>query len=149
YSFKEAVPEHSQLSLFFHHYDVDLFERLINDNIGNHNYYVIMPHFNKDVASIVKRIPKDNLIVVDKAIDSLGEAYATVYQDFEQDIFSALQAARDLLHPYQKLTCIKSADHFQFIPDGIMAGFNQFKKSDIIPCEIAENFSPDLVKAGE
>jgi len=149
YSFKEAVPEHSQLSLFFHHYDLGLFESLINNNIGNHHYYVIMPHFNDDVTSIVKKIPSNELIVLDKAIDSLDEGYATVYQDFEQDIFSALQAAGDLLLPYQKLTCIKSTDHFQFIPEGILRGFDRFKNSGLICCEIAENFSPDLVKAGE
>lgn len=149
YSFKEALPEHSQLTLFFHHYDLDLFKSLIRNNLGNHNYYVIMPHFNEDVASVVDQIPRDKLIIIDKAIDSLDEKYATVYQDFEQDIFSALQSGRDLLQRYQKLTFIKSADHFQFIPDGILAGFEKFKKLNFINCEIAEKFSPKLVRAGE
>jgi DNA-binding LacI/PurR family transcriptional regulator len=44
---------------------------------------------------------------------------------------------------------IKSADHFQFIPDGILAGFEKFKKLNFINCEIVEKFSPELVLRGE
>lgn len=149
YSFKDAVPDHSQLSLFFHHYDLGLFESLISNNLGNYNYYVILPHFNEDIASAVHKISRDQLIILDKAVDSLDEHYATVYQDFEQDILSALQSGRNLLHRYQKLTLIKSADHFQFIPDGILAGFEKFKKSNFLNCEIVEKFSPELVLRGE
>src|SRR5690606_15296609 len=38
YALKEAVPEDSQLTLFFHHYDLGVFESLINNNIGKYDY---------------------------------------------------------------------------------------------------------------
>ncbi len=51
-AFKHALPADARCSIFFHHYDAALFESLIKNNIGKYNYYVIMPHFDKDVSNI-------------------------------------------------------------------------------------------------
>src|SRR5690606_30970424 len=149
YALKAAVPEGSQLTLFFHHYDLGVFESLINNNLGKYHYYMIMPHFNCDVGPIISKIPKEQLIILDKEVVSLKQGYATVYQDCKQDVFLGLQASKNLLRKYQRLTLVKSADPYQFIPNGILAGFEKFKHSNILPCETATKFSPDLVRAGE
>src|SRR5690606_4426212 len=116
---------------------------------GKYHYYMIMPHFNCDVGPIISKIPKEQLIILDKEVVSLKQGYATVYQDFKQDVFLGLQASKNLLRKYQRLTLVKSADPYQFIPNGILAGFEKFKHSNILPCETATKFSPDLVRAGE
>ena len=149
YALKEAVPENGQLTLFFHHYDLGVFESLINNNLGKYDYYLIMPHFNTDVGPVLSRIPREQLIILDKQVESLTEGYAAVYQDFEQDIFSGLWSARNLLRKYRKLTLVKSADPYQFIPDGILAGFEKFKQSNLIPCDTVNGFQPDMVREGE
>src|SRR5690606_12217357 len=133
----------------FHHYDLGVFESLINNNLGKYHYYMIMPHFNVDVGPIISKIPKEQLIVLDKEVDSLGQGHATVYQDFKRDVFSGLRACKNLLRKYQRLTLIKSVEPYQFIPDGILAGFEKFKNAHLIPCEVATRFTPDLVRVGE
>src|SRR5690606_30898989 len=146
YALKDSLPQDSQLTLFFHHYDLGVFESLINNSLGNYDYYIIMPHFNVDVGPVMSNIPREKLIIMDKKVDSLNGSYVTVYQDFEKDIWEGLKSCKHLLRKYQKLTLVKSSDPYQFIPAELLAGYERFKRSGIIPCEIAEKFSPDLVR---
>jgi DNA-binding transcriptional regulator YhcF (GntR family) len=41
-AFKQALGDSATVTIFFHHYNRKLFENLINDNLGNFNYYVII-----------------------------------------------------------------------------------------------------------
>src|SRR5450432_701260 len=96
-SLQSSLPEDTHVNIYFHHYDKELFRGLIENNLGNFNYYVIMPHFEEDVSDILKRIPKDRLLIIDKDIQSPGEEYASVFQDFENDVYSALMDGEKLL----------------------------------------------------
>ncbi|GAA4416546.1 GntR family transcriptional regulator [Nibrella viscosa] len=149
HSLKEALPPDTRLSLFFHHYDVEQFERLIQNSLGLYNYYVIMPHFNEDMSAIVRLIPTDKLLVIDKAIPTLQGEYAAVYQDFRRDIFEGLQAAEPRLQQYKKLTLVLSQDHFQFVPDEITHGFYDYARQTNIPCAVVDRFDTTLLSSGE
>ncbi len=149
YALKAALPENARLNLFFHHYDQNLFQSLIENNLGNYHYYVVMPHFNEDVSGIVGQIPLDKLVVLDKSINRLKGDYAAVFQNFEKDIQSALFESLELLQRYTKLTLVLSKDQFQFVPEGIISGFRKFGKKHNLPFAITNTFTPDLVKPGE
>jgi DNA-binding transcriptional regulator YhcF (GntR family) len=149
YTFKNSLPPDTQLHLYFHHYDKQLFTSLIDNSLGKYNYYVIMPHFNEDVRDIIGRIPADKLVIIDKAIDGLKGDYISVYQNFEQDVFSALESGLELLQAYKKLNLVLSADRFQFIPDGITTGFRNFCHTYRITGEMANTFSTAQIRKGE
>lgn len=149
YAFKEVLPKDTQLSLFFHHYDLNLFETLIENSLGKYNYYVVMPHFNEDVKAIVKRIPKDKLVIIDKAVEGLTGEYAAVYQDFEKDVFSALASGLDLLRKYERLTLVLSRENFQFVPEGILKGFQRFGNTYGMDCKVVDKFSPEAISIKE
>jgi DNA-binding transcriptional regulator YhcF (GntR family) len=149
FALKAGLPEGAQLSLFFHHYDRVLFETLITNNLNNYNYFMIMPHFNEDVSEVINRIPKDKLVVIDKSVDQVSGSYASVYQDFENDIYAALTSGMDLLKKYKKLTLVLSKGQFQFVPDGIIAGFKRFGQDLKMNCGITDKLTPDLIKKGE
>ena len=89
-SLRAALPEDSQCSIFFHHHNIVQFETLIKSSIGKYNYYVIMPHFDEDVSEIIRMIPPDKLLLLDKNVPKFQPACAAIYQDFRTDIESAL-----------------------------------------------------------
>jgi DNA-binding LacI/PurR family transcriptional regulator len=149
FALKEGLPEGAQLRLFFHHYDRYLFESLISNNLNDYNYFMIMPHFNEDVSEVINRIPKDKLVIIDKAVENLVGEYAAVYQDFENDIHAALASGLDLLKKYKKLTLVLSKGQFQFVPDGIIEGFTRFSKDFGMTCEITDKLAPELIRKGE
>jgi DNA-binding transcriptional regulator YhcF (GntR family) len=129
YSFLKGLGEKATVDLHIHHYDAHLFKEIINKNLGKYNYYVVMPHFfhNADKAEYlqaIKRIPKEELIILDKDLPELDGKYLSVYQDFNKDIFKALESTADLLAKYQKLVLIfPFGEHY---PLEIMHGFRQF-----------------------
>ncbi|MDO1448656.1 GntR family transcriptional regulator [Rhodocytophaga aerolata] len=149
YALKKSLPADTQLHLYFHHYDLPLFASLIENSLGKYNYYVIMPHFNEDVRAMVETIPKDKLVIIDKAVDKLPGDYTSVHQNFEEDIFHALSSGLDLLQAYHQITLVLSTDRFQFIPSRIITGFTKFCEMHQIPYEIQPTFAYTPLQKGE
>lgn len=149
FAMKASLPENARLRLFFHHYDRQQFESLLLSSLGDYNYYVVMPHFNEDISGVINRIPREKLILIDKLPEGVTGDFSAVYQDFDHDIYEALVSGKDLLSKYKKLTLLLSADHFQFIPDGLISGFNRFGSAHGITCVIAEKLDECVVSEGE
>jgi len=124
-SFISSLGPNYQVDIFFHYYNLKVFEQLINNNISKYGHYVIMPHFNEDVSKIVKVIPATKLLIIDKDIELLADGYAAIYQDFETDTYETLTEAKPLLKKYSNIKFI-SNHNFQFIPTGMERGFNKF-----------------------
>ncbi len=132
---------YAEIQIAFHHYDIARFEKLICDNLGLFHYYVIMPHFNLNVSDIVKKIPEDKLILVDRIIPKLKGKYGMVTQDFLEDIYNALLSGIELINKYKKLNFVQSCSRFQHIPYEILEGFNKFVKLHNLQYSIIEDIS--------
>jgi DNA-binding transcriptional regulator YhcF (GntR family) len=146
---KAALPTDTALSMFFHHYNAQVFESLIRNGLGRYNAYVVMPHFDVDVSEIVGQIPADKLLLIDQSMPQLSGEYAAVYQDFEEDIYRALMKGLAPLQKYRKLTLVQSKAHFQYIPPGTLVGFQRFGEDTGLPCAVVDDYADDLVQPGE
>jgi len=135
---KNLGPDY-QVDIYFHYYNLGIFEQLIRDNAGKYGFYVIMPHFNVDVSEIVNTIPVEKLLIIDKDIKSGAKGYAAVYQDFENDITESLTQAAPLLTKYSTFKFVSNHD-FQFIPEGMERGFFSFCKKN----KIQHSFYEDI-----
>jgi DNA-binding transcriptional regulator YhcF (GntR family) len=146
---KAALPPDAALSVFFHHYNLTLFESLIRNSIGRYTDYVIMPHFNEVISGVVGLIPPDKLLLIDQTIPDLPGDFSAVYQDFEQTIYDALLTVTDRLRHYNRLTLVLAKDHFQYIPTTLLTGYERFSSDSGVLCEIADNYRDELVQPGE
>ena len=124
-SFTDSLGPDYQVDIFFHYYNLEVFRQLINNNLDKYGFYVIMPHFNEDVSGIVKVIPRDKMLIIDKDIKALKGDYSAIYQHFDKDIYEALCKALPSLKKYKGLKFI-SNHTFQFIPEGMESGFRRF-----------------------
>ena len=131
------------VNIFFHHHNLKVFENLLLNNLGHYNYYVVMPHFKEDVTKILLNIPKDKLLILDIDTPKLGDDYAILYQDFEQNIYQGLTEAVLLIKKYKTLTLVLSSKNFQFTPVGIINGFEKFCKKNGISYEIISNLEEE------
>ena len=147
-SFVNNLGPNYEVDIFFHYYNLKVFEQLINNNFNKYGYYVIMPHFNEDVSGFVSAIPRDKLLIIDKDIEALGEKYAAIYQNFESDVYEALRSAVPLLKKYSNIKMISNRN-FQFIPDGIELGFNKFCSEYKIDHQIIENIESSIPARGD
>ncbi len=115
-----------EVEVFFHHYDIKRFEKLIKSNLGKYSYYVIMPHFNQDVSKIMSKIPDKKLIILDKSVSKLKGKYAAIIQDFENDIYNGLVSQKEKIMKYDQIVFSSSESPFQFVPEGCLKGFRKF-----------------------
>ena len=53
-SFLEELEDDYQIDIFFHHFNFDLFKKIIDESAGNYGYYVIMPANFSGVAQILR-----------------------------------------------------------------------------------------------
>ena len=93
------------VDVFIYNYDLNQFQEIIENHISNYDYFIILPHFkneNDDVAGVIKKIPQEKVLIVDRYLESLKK-YPIVYQEYEKDIQTALAKGIDLFGNTQKL----------------------------------------------
>jgi len=144
-AFARTIGENATLDLKIYHSNTSLFTSLLSTHLGEYDYYVIMPHFyeNKDEAyRLIKKIPKDKLIILDKDIQDMS-GYAAVYQDFRNDISEALETGTDLLAKYEKLILVHPKE--TPYPYEIVMGFRSFCMQNKYPFDIIHEITADSV----
>jgi DNA-binding LacI/PurR family transcriptional regulator len=128
--------------LHIHHYSTQLFKEIMEENLGKYRFYVIMPHFvnkanRQEYIKIIKKIPPEELMLLDKNLPELGTGHMSVYQDFKQDIYDTLEGAKDLLKKYNRLVTILPGYHNH--PSEILNGVAQFGAVHKMKTAVCEN----------
>ena len=144
-SFLEHLGENIQVDIYFHHFNQNSFSKLISDNSGNYNYYVIMPANLKNTNRDLKNLPKDKVYILDQVHDDLLE-YPAIYQNFEKDIYNNLNKASHLITKYKKLVLVFSDDKQ---PQSMLDGFVMFCEKKKITLEIVSSLQDYTLKKGE
>lgn len=139
------------MDLQVHHYSAKLFADIIERNLGKYNYYVVMPHFVHDLdkvnlEQVLKSIPADELVFLDKDYPALPGHYPSVFQDFQRDIFNALLSANDLLQKYQQMVLVMPSDGNY--PTEIARGFHNYCVNYKKTYHIIETATEEQLQAG-
>ena len=149
-SFKKKLGDFSSVDLQIHHSESKVLEKIIIENLGKYDYYVIMPHLKDEEASIrdvINRIPKEKLYLLNKDIDGITGNYGCVYEDFEMDIVQALQNGLDRIKKYKKLVLVFPTENYYCT--GIRDGFIRFCKEYGYSYEIIDRACLREVRARE
>lgn len=126
-AFVHTLGKNAIVDLHIHHFSTQILGTLIANNLGDYDYYVIMPHFYENVEEavrLIREIPSNQLILLDKDLPQIGGDYAAVYQDFERDIADALYEAIDLLKKYKRIILVNPL--LVPYPPEITKGFRYF-----------------------
>jgi DNA-binding transcriptional regulator YhcF (GntR family) len=126
YSFMKTMGVKASVDVFIYNYDPDEFASIIENNLNNYDYFVILPHFrneNASIGEIIKKIPREKVLIVDRNMDELKD-YPVVYQEYDKDIQSALFCGLDLLRKYTRLNLV--FPQAEFYPPYIVRGFRIF-----------------------
>ncbi len=144
-SFLNSLDIKSNVDIYFHHFNFQLFKDLISQNAGKYTSYVIMPATFDHTADILSTLPEDKVYIIDRLKDDLN-AFPVVYQDFEQDVYHALQDGEDLLSKYEKLIMVFPGGKE---PEGRMVGFQKFCKERNIRFEVLRTLLNRQIQKGE
>lgn len=144
-AFVQTLGERAIVDIKIHHFNTGILKQHIENHLSDYDYFVIMPHFYDDPAEalkIIKTIPADQLIILDKNIPYTDLKSAAVYQDFQNDIVEALEQGLDLLSKYEKLYLIYPNIDF-YSPD-IPQGFRKFCMQNNFKNEVLTEISDKM-----
>ena len=143
-SFLNNLENNIQVDIFFHHFNESIFQKLINDNIGNYNYYVIMPANFKNTNQTIQLLPEDKVYILDQIHEDLVN-YAAIYQNFESTMFRNLNKISNSIKKYKKLTLIFPEKKQ---PLGLLKGFISFCENLSIPHEVISEINDTEIEKG-
>ena len=144
-SFLNSLDNRSNVDIYFHHFNYQVFKNLIAESSGKYTSYVIMPATFDYTADVIGKLPKDKVYILDRKKDDLVD-YPVVYQDFEKDVYDALNDGLDLIQKYSNLIMVFPGGKE---PEGRMLGFQRFCKEKGFKSEIIRNIENKSIKRGE
>ncbi|MBL7856744.1 MAG: GntR family transcriptional regulator [Cyclobacteriaceae bacterium] len=122
-----SLADQASIDFYIYNNDFALFKRLLMNNHGQYTHYVIIPHFvegGENAHTVINTIDKEKLILLDKRIPEIQGDYGAVFENFEKDIYGAMEQALPLLKKYSTLKIIFPED--SYFPQEILQGFYKF-----------------------
>ena len=102
-SFLKYLPKNISVDLHFHHYNIDVFEKIITENQCKYRKFIIMNFDHKKVPGIISKIPEEQLLIIDWKIHST-ENQSAVFQNFGNPVFDCLQENLEKIKKYDEFT---------------------------------------------
>ena len=144
-SFITGLGENVQVDIFFHHFNLKMFTKLINDNVGDYSFYVIMPANLKETQHIVDRLPNDKVYILDQVPTELKN-YPSIHQNFKKDIYQGLQSGYKNIKTYTKIVMLYREQHQ---PKGLLDGFYLFCKHHNLQHEVINTLANRVLSKNE
>lgn len=144
-SFMENIGKNVQVDIFFHHFNYQMFRKLITESNGNYTKYIIMPTNLPNTAEIIKTLPVNEVFILDQTNLAL-ESFPAVFQNHQKDIYDALQKGKSHLNKYKKLILIFPGFRE---PEGMKKGFENFCDDYSFEYEIIPQFKGRDINTGE
>lgn len=150
-SFAATLGGEATIDFYIYNNDYNIFKRLLLEKAENYAKCVIVPHFNEDKElgyQMINTLPKEKLILMDKLAEGVDGDFGAVYENFENDIFSALEQLRERLSKYHTIKIIFPQN--TYYSKKILLGFLKFChqydfKHDILNCLYHEEIEKGAV----
>jgi DNA-binding transcriptional regulator YhcF (GntR family)/DNA-binding LacI/PurR family transcriptional regulator len=150
-SFAETLGDEAAIDFYIYNNNYTNFKTLLLEKSDQYAKCVIIPHFNDERElgyQLIDTLPKEKLVLMDKLAEGISGHFAAVYEDFEMDIFSALEQLREKLSKYHTIKII--FPQHTYYSKKILLGFlrycHQYNfKHDIVHCIEAEKIETGAV----
>ncbi|WP_367389863.1 GntR family transcriptional regulator [Lewinella sp. LCG006] len=150
-AFSETLGEAASIDFYIYNNDFNLFKKIILDRLDkDYSHFVIISHFlegGENAIDVIRQIPPGKLIILDKKIEGITGEYASIYQDFEHDIYQALTQMKDKLLRYKTLKLI--FPEYTYHPKSIKDGFLRFCAEFAFHFSIISDITTGAINEGD
>lgn len=154
-SFVNSMGGNAHSDLHIYHCDESVFLNLLNKYKSSYDYYVVMPHFKtedlkhismtENVSLALKKIPENRLVLLDNALESYGDQVITVYQNFEDDVYTALKLGAQKLSKYKRIVLVYPEESIYPYPSRIWHGIGKFCAEYQFDFEVLDKIHDDMI----
>jgi DNA-binding transcriptional regulator YhcF (GntR family) len=141
------------LDFYFYNFNADLFKRLLEENLNDYDYFVVIPFPNTVVRETLKKVDQKKLLILDRAeeLDNI-EDYSKrdcsiIYQSHDYELEKALDEGIDLIKKYIKMILVFPEEIYA--PLCIKDAFLRFTGKNNIQSEIVPSVEIEKVNKKE
>jgi DNA-binding transcriptional regulator YhcF (GntR family) len=149
-SFVATLGTDAAIDFYIYNNDFSLFKKLIAEKDNDYTHYVILPHFlegGDNAHEVINALPKEKLILLDKRMSEVTGEYGGVYENFEEDIYTALKQALKQIRKYQRLKIIFPEN--SYYPAEIQKGAERFCNDYGFQYQSVKNVEQEDIQKGE
>lgn len=146
-SFLEHVKDQAEVDVYFHHHNIKVFEKLIEENLNNYTHFVIVTFFKEAPTDILNQIPPHKRVIIDHREEHLSGSYTCIYQDHKSDIYDSLTTLVPQLEKYKRLVLVAPPEAFH--AKDLVAGFESFALEYNKPYVVIHAVEESFVKIGD
>jgi DNA-binding LacI/PurR family transcriptional regulator len=106
---------------------------------------LIHANYTDEIIKSINQIPKEKLIIMDNNKLVLKEDVIEIYQDFENDIYEALEKGLSKILNYKKLFLIYPEKSIYPYPNRILKGFRKFCSKHNLDFAVLEEIYDDII----
>ncbi|TDS14342.1 regulatory GntR family protein [Maribacter caenipelagi] len=148
-AFSKELGNNATIDFFIYENNYRQFKSLIQSTKErDYTHYVIICHFEEggdDLENFIKdNIPLEKLLILDKQYLALNKNIASVYQDFERNIYTALVELNHLLKKYKKIKLLFREKTYH--PIEIKQGFLKFCLEYAYDFEIIDTIESEYIE---
>nr|WP_319571201.1 GntR family transcriptional regulator [uncultured Draconibacterium sp.] len=145
HSILNHLPKNISVDLHFHHYNIDLFDKIITESVGRYTKYIVMNFDHKKVKNIIDKIPEEQLLIIDWQIH--GEGKSSVYQNFGEAVYNCLDKNLNAISKYKRFTLFYP--DFTYHPHEIVDHFERFGMNHNLNHRVITTFEEFDLKEGD
>lgn len=139
-SFVTTLEDRGEISFHVYHCEYSLLKKILEQQKELFDFYVVMPHFKKEVEEkgieLLRSIPSSKLILIDRNLEDFDSPFGNIYQDFKYDIYEAMRLMESKLRKYKKLILVFPSSANYPYPENIVHGFKKYAVEKDFPFEI-------------
>jgi len=134
---KEGFGKNAFIDIYFHHFNPNVFKKLVTEAAGNYTSYIILPFDSPGIFQSMKLLPHEKVYILDRKPRLMQENYPSVCQDFYNNIYSSLNTLNDRIGKYGKIVLVFRNTNTE-VPVELREGFEEFCKEKNLDYEITE-----------
>jgi DNA-binding transcriptional regulator YhcF (GntR family) len=145
-NFRKGLGKNVQLDIFFHHNNFDTFEHMVQSIRGKYGMYVIAPIPNPKTPALLKQLPVNRVLLVDRFIET-DQDYNYVVQEFGDSSYNAFVQLKDKIKKYDEIIFFFKPSSAE--PNEILESFKRFMKEYDIKGIIKEEYESGSLEKGK
>lgn len=149
-AFARELGDEASLDLFVYNSDISHLRSLLLNLTKQYDRYVVFPHFKEgrdQAPEVLALIPADKLMLLGRMIEGVKGTFDAVYENYEKDIYEALEKALEPLARYRTLKLI-FPDNGDY-PKAIIKGFYKFCQQYAFDHILVGDLSKESIRKGE
>jgi len=148
-AFMNAISNYATVDLCVYNNSISELSALVSEKAGNYNSFIVIPpfiHNDLPICDIIKKIAPEKLFILDRTLKYKELYRGAVYQDFERDIYGALESMRQRLKKYNSLKIVfpENTHHAK----EILNGFKLFCKKNEFDFGVITKVEEEKIEKG-